>query len=122
MTDANDSQFENALGALRNKIGDMEINAGSIMTILRYAMEIVELTQVKGTAQKTLAIKLIRHVVVDAPITDEKEKLLLDMIEQDIIGNMIELIVGATRGEFDLNVVAAVAKTCCISICKKNFF
>jgi len=122
MTNANDSQFENALGALRHKIGDMEINAGSIMTILRYAMEIVELTQVKGPAQKTLAIKLIRHVVVDAPITDEKEKLLLDMIEQDIIGNMIELIVGATRGEFDLNVVAVVAKTCCISICKKNFF
>ena len=65
---------------LNNKIGNMEINADNIITVLRFAMECVEVTELKGEAKKNLAIKLVRQVVEEAPISDEKEKLLLDMI------------------------------------------
>ena len=62
-------------------------------------MEVVEATQLKGEDQKKLAIKLVREVVVEAPITDEKEKLLLDLIDQGVLGNTVELIVQASKGE-----------------------
>ena len=35
------------------------INAKNIMIVLRFAMEIVEATQLKGEAQKTLVEKLV---------------------------------------------------------------
>ena len=42
-------------------------------------MEIVEASEAKGEEQKVLVEKLVKQVVIDAPITDEKEKLLLEV-------------------------------------------
>ena len=82
-------------------------------------MEVAEDTELKGEDQKKLAIKLVREVVVEAPITDEKEKLLLDLIDQGVLGNTVELIVQASKGELDINAAVAVAK-CCLSFSKKK--
>ena len=68
--------FESSLKDLKERIGSMEINANTIVTVLRFAMEVVESTQLKGEAQKTLVIKLVKQVVVDAPISDDKEEYL----------------------------------------------
>ena len=65
--------FESSLKELKERIGEMEINAETIVTVLRFAMEVVEATQLKGDAQKTLVEKLVKQVVVDAPISDDKE-------------------------------------------------
>ena len=65
-------------------------------------MEIVEASQVKGNEQKTVE-KIVRQVVVIAPISDEKEKLLLDMIDEGVVGEVIELVVSATKGELNVN-------------------
>ena len=102
MTD--NSQLEISLLKLNEKIGDMEINAQTIMTITKFSMEIVESTDLKGAAQKELAIGLVKQVIVEAPISDDKEKLLLDMIEQGILANAIELIVDVSKGFGGFNV------------------
>jgi len=119
MTD-NSSQLAVSLFKLNKKIGDMEINAQTIMTVTRFAMEVVEATKLKGTQQKELAIKLIRKVVVEAPISDDKEKLLLDMIDQGILANTIELVVDASKGELDVNAAVAVASGCCVTFLKSR--
>jgi hypothetical protein len=98
---------------LNEKIGDMEINAQTIITVTKFSMEVVEATKLKGAAQKELAISLVRQVIVEAPISDEKEKLLLDMIDQGILANTIELVVAASKGNLDINMVVAVATGCC---------
>ena len=67
----NTNVFKTSLNALKEKIGTTEINAQTIITILRFAMEVVEATQLKGAAQKELAIKLVRQIVLEAPISDE---------------------------------------------------
>ena len=116
MTD--NSQLEISLSQLNEKIGDMEINAQTIMTITKFSMEIVESTDLKGAAQKELAIGLVKQVIVEAPISDDKEKLLLDMIEQGILANAIELIVDVSKGDIDINTVVAVASGCCSALLK----
>jgi hypothetical protein len=113
-------EFTVSLKTLKEKIGDMEINADTIIQVLRFAMEVVETTELKGEDQKKLAIKLVREVVVEAPITDEKEKLLLDLIDHGVLGNTVELIVQASKGELDINAAVAVAKGCCLSFMKKK--
>ena len=112
--------FSVSLKTLKEKIGDMEINADTIMQVLRFAMEVVEVTELKGAEQKELAIKLVREIVVEAPIADEKEKLLLDVIDQGVLGNTVDLVVQASKGELDVNAAVAVAAGCCASFMKKK--
>ena len=112
--------FSVSLKTLKEKNGDMEINADTIMQVLRFAMEVVEVTELKGAEQKELAIKLVREIVVEAPIADEKEKLLLDVIDQGVLGNTVDLVVQASKGELDVNAAVAVAAGCCASFMKKK--
>ena len=86
----NTNVFKSSMNALKEKVGNMEINAQTVITVLRFAMEVVEATQLKGEAQKELAIKLVRQIVVEAPISDDKEKLLLDMIDAGILSDTVE--------------------------------
>ena len=79
----NTNVFKSSMNALKAKVGNMEINAQTVITVLRFAMEVVEATQLKGEGQKELAIKLVRQLVVEAHISDDKEKLLLDMIDEN---------------------------------------
>ena len=37
-----------AMTSLREKMGNIEVNAENIMTILKFAMEVVEATELKG--------------------------------------------------------------------------
>lgn len=117
---ADENLFHYCMGELKKKIEGIEVNANTVITILRYAMEVVELSKAKGDAQRELAIKLVRQVVVDAPINDEKEKLLLDLIDNGILGNTVDLVIDASRGDIDVNNVAQVATGCCLTFLKKR--
>ena len=70
------SIFENCYNELKGKITNIEITPQTIIKVLRMSMEIVEATEAKGEAQKTLVEALVKQVVVDAPISDFKEKML----------------------------------------------
>lgn len=107
------ADFDTCMKMLKVKLQDVEVNVENFMTILRFSMEVVEVTQLKGEEQKELALKLVRAVVVEAPITDEKEKLMLDMIDQGVLGNTVDLVVDATKGNIDINNVVKVATGCC---------
>tara|TARA_A100001011_G_scaffold229208_1_gene237345 strand:- start:283 stop:624 length:342 start_codon:yes stop_codon:yes gene_type:complete len=112
------AEFEECMKMLRVKLHNVEVTVENFMVILRFAMEVVEVTQLKGSAQKELAIRLVRQIVVEAPITDEKEKLLLDMIDQGVLGNTVDLVVDASKGNVNINNVVKVATGCCAAFCK----
>ena len=107
--------FEN----LKKKIEGIEVNSETIVKVLKFAMECVEVTELKGEEKKDLAIKLVRQVVEEAPISDEKEKLLLDMIDQKVLHGMVDLAVEAKDGKIDINALKQVGTGCC-NIFKKN--
>ena len=113
------SNNEDVMKMLKEKIGDMEITADTVISVLKFSMECVELTQLKGEEKKDLAIKLVRQVVEEAPISDEKEKLLLDMIDQKVLHGMVDLVVEAKEGKIDINALKQVGTGCC-NIFKKN--
>lgn len=111
--------FDNCMKELKTKLVGVEVSVENFMVIVRFAMEVVEVTQHKGSAQKELVISLVRTVVVEAPITDAKEKLLLDMIDQGVLGNTVDLVVDASSGKLDINTIVKVATGCCASFMKK---
>ena len=107
------SDFDNCMKELKSKLSGIEVSVENFMVIVRFSMEVVEVTQLKGSVQKELAVRLVRTVVVEAPISDNKEKLLLDMIDHGVLGNTVDLVVDASRGKLDVNTVIKVATGCC---------
>ena len=113
-------EYEKSRKLLLDKIGKMEITTSSIMVILRFAMEVVEATKIKGKAQRDLCNSLVKDVVIAAPLSGDKEKLILDMIDSGVLSNTIELVVDATQGKLDINAAVGVAKGCFSAIFKKR--
>ena len=58
-----DNIFEFCMAELKKRVEGIEVNADTIIEILKYAMEVVELSKAKGKAQRDLAIKLVRKVI-----------------------------------------------------------
>ena len=118
-----DELFDQCHQHLKIKIGKLEINFSNIMTVVKFSMEVVEASEAKGKRQKSLVVQLVKQIVKDAPISDEKEKFLLDMIDNGVLGNTIDLIIDASKGKLDINKVGKCAKTVgvsCFSACFKN--
>ena len=70
---------------LDERVKGMTINAATIMQVLKFAMEVVEATQLKGDEQCKLCIKLVKDVIIAAPISGKEEQLLLDMIDNGVL-------------------------------------
>lgn len=114
--------FDHCFKQLNSKIDSMGIviNTKNITIVIKLAMEIVEASALKGDKQKKLVEKIVRKIVVEAPITDDKEFLLLNMIDEGIVGDVIDLVVSASKGELDINVAEKAAVGCCLAILKTS--
>ena len=112
--------FNHCFTKLKTKIDSMGlvINTKNITLVIKLAMEIVEASALKGDEQKKLVEKIVRKIVVEAPIADDKEKLLLNMIDEGIVGDVIDLVVSASKGELNINVAEKAAVGCCLAILK----
>jgi len=115
-----DEIYEDAMENLEERIGDLSVTPATIMTILRYAMEVVEITQLKGRKQNELCTKLIKELVIKAPISGSNERLLLDMVNSGILTDTIDLVVDATHGDIDVNSAIDVAMDCCAAFLKRR--
>ena len=114
--------FDASLRKLNTELAsrDIVITSKTITTVIQISMEIVEATALKGEEQKKLVEKLVTKSVKNAPITEEKRTLLLSMIDEGIVGDVIDLVVSATKGELDVNAVEKAAVSCCLGFLKNR--
>jgi len=124
-TETNNTIYDNALIIVKDKLSNITIRASTIHLIIKYVMETVEKTPIKGTEQKDLALRLIRELIVD--LTDnEDETILLKLLDDGTISNMIDLIVDATSGRLNINRVVTVSSkliyTCVPFLCRKKYW
>ena len=107
----NQNVYETTLSKLKVKVSAITIRSSTLHLIIKYVMELVEQTPLKGSEQKEMALKLIRALIVD--FTDaEDERVLLQLLDDGTIGNIIDLIVDATRGRLDINTAVQVTTGC----------
>ena len=110
-----DEKFEVALTMVKNRLGVNEVTVQSLITIVKYAMEAVEISELKGSEQREMALRLVRQIIVDAPISDDQERLCLDMLDSGVLGQTMDLVVDATNGHVGVNQVVGLVETCCFS-------
>jgi hypothetical protein len=93
------------------------IKPENIMIYVKYAMELVELTNLKGAEQKQMVIDIIRKIVKESNLSVENESICLDFIESGTLSQTIDIIVDATKGRLAINKPASLIKrvlTCCL--------
>ena len=101
---------ENLWNQFRQKIEGIEISAETIMTLLRYAMEVVELSEIKGTQQKEMALKLLTLAIEDSCLDASHKETYLNMVKNGVVGTAVDLIVDATKGKLAVNKTIKQAK------------
>jgi hypothetical protein len=81
--------------------------------LIKIAMEVVEKTDVKGVSQKDLAVNAIRMVAQSV----QMDISVLALIDTEVLGDAIELVVSATKGEINVNKVVATGIKACFLAC-----
>lgn len=113
------SVFELALEELKKEVGKMEISPKSLMTIGKLAMEIVENTDVKGEAQKELVVRLVESIIKECNIDNNIKEACTDMIGNGTLSTTVELLVSASKGEFNINKITPEQATGIFNTIKK---
>ena len=106
---ATDKVFE----VLLEQAKDVGVKKSTIAILIKYVMEAVEDTPLKGAEQKDYALRLIRSLVVELADDEDKEYLLI-AIDSGSVSTTIDLIVAATKGELNVNMVVESAATSCL--------
>ena len=113
------SLLEQATNILKIKVKNISIKPNTIHLIIKYVMELVEDTPIKGGEQKDFALKIMRELFKD--LTEgEDELVLLKLLDEGTIGNMIDLIVDATNGKLNINTLIETSSSCittCLPYC-----
>ena len=99
---------------------NIEVSSKTITEIVKIAMEIVEATKLKGPDQKVLVEKIVRKTVTESPLDEAKKSIVIAMLDEGIVGDVIDLVVSATKGEVNINTVEKVATGCCLAFLKSS--
>jgi len=88
---------------LKEKFGETKINTETIIIILKECMELVEKFQYSASDKKEYVISIVKRLILELVDDPTQKRILLDMIEQQILDNMIDLVIMASKGELNLN-------------------
>ena len=112
------------------KENGIELHEKTLMSVVRYSMEAVELYKLNGNMKKKTVLDLIKKISKEN-LDAETSCIICSVVDSGLVENAIELIVSATKGELDLNKVkeqaielaedvAQEAATSCLTACLKR--
>jgi hypothetical protein len=103
-----------------------QLNVDSSMSILRKGMELVDkYPELTGEQRKTLLINVLMRVAkgedgvfgsADDVLPEATVKQMCALLEGNMIENVIDIIVDATKGHFDINKTEVVVQQSCALI------
>ena len=107
----NKTLYNNCLNTIKNKLSKLDTHLNNIHLLIKYVMETIEETELKGIDQKKLALAIIQDIISEIKNEDEKKRLE-ELLHNNTISNIIELIVDATKGKINVNNISLIAGNC----------
>lgn len=107
----NRTLYNNCLNRIKNKLSILDTHLNNIHLLIKYVMETIEETELKGIDQKKLALAIIQDIISEIKNEDEKKRLQ-ELLHNNTISNIIELIVDATKGKINVNNISLIAGNC----------
>lgn len=108
-----DKVTDKVFEALVEKTKEMGVKKSTLALIIKFVMEAVEDTPMKGSEQKEYSLRLIKSLVIELAEGEDKEYLLI-AIDSGSVGDTIDLIVAASKGELNVNMVIDTAASSCL--------
>jgi len=101
----------------RGAVGISEVDADTIVSITTLAMVVVDRQKnMSGEDKKQLVLHLLKRLVNDTDMID-KDKDATILVINAIVPSVIDTIINATKGGFDINRVKSrwewIKKNCC---------
>jgi len=93
----------NTIYELKQKFGETKITVETVHLVLKEIIEIVEHFSCPGSEKKEHVITILKALVTDLVEDAEEKRIILEMIDKKILENTIDLIISATKGEFNIN-------------------
>ena len=115
--------FEIVLGNAQDflqKKGIEIVSEKTLMQALPIIIECVELVTKKGSSgeeKKSLALRVILFILKESSLDDEKKEVLRILVEEGTLETAIDIIVSASKGEFELNRKTRRKLFVCMSEC-----
>lgn len=88
---------------LKDRLGGTRISKSTIDIILKEAMELVEEMNIPGSDKLDNVIRIVKNLINDFLEDGEEKRLLIEIIDNNILENTIKLIVKASKGEININ-------------------
>ena len=111
--DAEDSPlFKGLLAKVKSRATNAGISVATVTTVLKYSMEVVELSEVTGAEQRELALDLVKRVIEDAKMSDDARAACNAVLDSGVLGGVVDLVVDATKGKLTINAVQKKTKRC----------
>lgn len=107
---ASDKVFQ----VLKDKMKEHGVKKSTLALLVKFTIEAVEETPIKGADQKDYALRLIEALIEELAEGEEKDFLMI-AIKSGSVGDTIDLIISASKGELNVNKVVEVASTSCLS-------
>ena len=101
------------LPKLKSKVSNIEIKSNNLHIIIKYVIELVEQTILKGFEKKEIALLLINSLIID--INDENKKnkdILLELYNDNTIENIINLVINSSKGGLNINSFFQIPTRC----------
>lgn len=116
------SMFTNITEIMKKKLANVSLRPNTVHLVIKYIMELIEETPIKGVEQKEFALKVMRELFKD--LTEgEDEIVLLKLLDDGSISNIIDLVVDATNGKVNVNAAIQTSVQCvttCLPYCMKS--
>jgi hypothetical protein len=82
---------------------EKKITIETVHLALKEAMELVERFNCSGEKKKEYVVAITRTLVTDLVENETDKRIILEFIDKKILENTIDLIVQASKGEFNIN-------------------
>jgi hypothetical protein len=96
-------ELASLVNLLKDRVGLTQISSATIHLVLKEAMELVEELNIPGAEKRDNVIKIVKALVIDLVENEEEEKLILSLIEKQVLENAMSLIILASKGGLNLN-------------------
>lgn len=103
MATENAALMTELLVSLKDRVGATKVTRETIHIILKEAMELVEELNIPGSEKRDNVMAVIKALVNDLVLDGEEKRLIMEIIDNKILENTMDLIVKATKGEFNIN-------------------
>lgn len=92
----------------------------SLFKVLKVVMESIEIEEMQELSKKELAESVLKSLVEESEMSDEKKKVCLDLVDSGTIGDTMELVVAATKGELAINKKTKRKVLACLGKCIRS--